>query len=113
MSSFTGTELRETAVRSTNLEWLWENTSPTIVRRVPVRTHLHKERYFVPDGSRWLFQYGAHKESRVPTIMIFDMVTGKHIGESMMPQMAKIHRIVGQSMAPDMVAFAMQFQKWV
>jgi hypothetical protein len=111
MSSFTGTELRETAVRSTNLEWLWENTSPTIVRRVPVWTHLHKERYFAPDGSRWLFQYGAHKESRVPTIMIFDMVTGKHIGDSTMPQMAKIHRIVGQSMAPDMVAFAMQFQK--
>jgi hypothetical protein len=111
MSSFTGTELRETAVRSTNLEWRWENTSPTIVRRVPVRTQLHKERYFVPDGSRWLFQYGAHKELRVPIILIFDMVTGKHIGESRIPETVKIHRIVGQSMSPDMVAFAVQFQK--
>ena len=111
MSSFTGTELRETAVKSINLEWKWENTSPTIVRRVPVRTPLHRERYFVPDGSRWLFQYGSHEELRVPTILIFDMVTGKHIGESRMPHMAKIHRIVGQSMAPDMVAFAIQFHK--
>jgi hypothetical protein len=112
MRSFTGTELRNTAVRSTNLEWRWEKQpSPRLVRRVPVRTHLYKERYFLPNGSRWLFQYGADKDSRVPTILIFDMAAGRHIGESTIPQMAKIQRLVGQSMAPDLVAFVVQFQK--
>lgn len=81
------------------------------MQRISIRTHLHKERYFVPTGSRWLFQYGAHMELRVPTLLVFDMVTKKHIGESRLPLSDKIYRIVGQSLAPDLVAFAIQFTR--
>jgi len=111
MSSFTGTELRNTAVKSINLEWKWENTSPALARRIPVRTLLRNERYFVPSGSRWLFQYGVHKENLVPTVLIFDMATGRHIGEWKFPQPTQMQRIVGQSLTPELVAFAVQFKK--
>lgn len=111
MKSFTGAELRSTAVKSINLEWIWENRSPSVAKRIAVPTQLHKERYFVPSGSRWLFQYGTRisKESRIPTILVYDMITEQHIGESRIPVSDKIHRIVGQSLAPDMVVFAVQF----
>ncbi|CAG8742726.1 16839_t:CDS:2, partial [Acaulospora colombiana] len=81
LSTFGGRELRETAIKSTNLEWKWEDPSPRLVRRVPIPILYRKERYFIPPGSRWLFQCG-HKSSNDQTrwLSVYDLITETVVG---------------------------------
>lgn len=113
-----GAELRTAAVKSTNLEWKWEDMRPKSKRRTAVPRPGWRHKSFVPNGSRWLFQYGIDKGTA--KLRILDMVGDAFVqfvgygsrilmdeysfGTGLAPP-----RIVGESLAPNQVVFAAQF----
>ncbi|PVG02108.1 hypothetical protein CPB86DRAFT_698397 [Serendipita vermifera] len=108
LSTFSGKELRETAIKSTNLEWKWEDPSPRLVRRVPIPILYRKERYFIPPGSRWLFQYGFKTSSdQTRWVSVYDLITETVVGSWCLEVTEGYPIFSGESVEPNLVILTM------
>ncbi|KAG8832453.1 hypothetical protein FRC17_001326 [Serendipita sp. 399] len=111
-SSLTAQELRSTAIKSTNIAWIWENSSPRVRRRVTLQWVCEKEQYFLPLGSRWLFRYGVSQgDTTDSTIYIYDLIGGRNVEPPihLLPSQ-RLDKIVGESLASNKVMFAILFE---
>lgn len=111
MTSFSGQELRSAAVRSINLEWRWENPSPRLTKRTHVPILYSKEKYWVPSGTRWLFQYGADKQAQKLMLNVYDLVEERSVGA--LELKPRVIRIEGESLAPDRIIFMVHYDGYV
>jgi hypothetical protein len=98
-----------------HLELKWENKSPRLIRRIPLPFDDWASQTFLPNGSRWLFQYGM--DGPKAKVKIYDLVgnnfvyirdsnTKKHFDAFPLPTDISIAQIVGESLSPTKVLFA-------
>lgn len=108
-AAHTGKELRASAVNTLRCKWAWRQTDVQSIRklRVPLlseREMSFERQFFIPPGTRWLFQYGHLMNTFKSEISVFDMLKGRNLGTY------KLHHVVlsaaGVSVSPNQVALA-------